>query len=94
MENFKTVQPAEFKLIETHYGLNYVEFTDADGEIFNYKVVKKGMNTYPVYKIYEYRNDDWQFNSSVYEDKTSTPLDTLIVDFFKSNIRNIPEYLV
>jgi hypothetical protein len=85
MESFKPAQPAEFKLIETHYGLKYVEFTDADGEKFDYKVIKDGTNTYPVYKIYEYRNDDWQFNVSVYEDKPSTPLDTLLVDFFESN---------
>jgi hypothetical protein len=93
MESFKPAQPAEFKLIKTHYGLEYIEFTDADGEKFNYKVTKKGTDTYPVYMIYEYRNDDsrrrwWlcrQFNVSVYEDKPSTPLNTLLVDFFESN---------
>ena len=93
MESFKPAQPAEFKLINTHYGLEYIEFTDADGEKFNYKVVKKGTDTYPVYMIYEYRNDDWQFNTSVYEDKMSgylgmhkvTPLNKLLVDFFKTN---------
>ena len=72
-------------MIKTHYGLEYIEFTDTDGEKFNYKVTKKGTDTYPVYTIYEYRNDDWQFNVSVYEDKPSTPLDTLLVDFFKTN---------
>jgi len=89
MENFKPAQPAEFKLIKTHYGLEYIEFTDTDGEKFNYKVTKKGTDTYPVYTIYEYRNDDWQFNVSVYEDKPSTPLDTLLVDFFESNFITI-----